>query len=215
MPTTACVPARWRRCWPQRAVLRRAVLVYGDYNTIDSEGRQIGRRDLLRGRRKPSGDVLARLAAGNFIVNGGIALTRAEAFRAIGGFDDRSQILRGLALLVPPRRDRRVRVRTNAPARLSLAHGQHHERGTADAAGFPPGGRAGFRRPGHPRKLPAHLAPTLRRAAEVHLVTYAAAQAVRFRGYRKAARYVLMAARRSPLAMPRVALRVGLAFLGI
>jgi glycosyltransferase involved in cell wall biosynthesis len=29
----------------------RAVLVYGDYNTIDSEGRQIGRRDLLKGRR--------------------------------------------------------------------------------------------------------------------------------------------------------------------
>jgi len=29
----------------------------------------------------------ARLAAGNFIVNGGIALARAEAFRAIGGFD--------------------------------------------------------------------------------------------------------------------------------
>ncbi|WP_049810334.1 glycosyltransferase, partial [Bradyrhizobium japonicum] len=65
----------------------RAVLVYGDYNTIDSEGRQIGRRGLLKGRRKPSGDVLARLAAGNFIVNGGIALARAEAFRAIGGFD--------------------------------------------------------------------------------------------------------------------------------
>lgn len=65
----------------------RAVLVYGDYNTIDSEGRQVGRRDLLKGRRKPSGDVLTRLAAGNFIVNGGIALARAEAFRAIGGFD--------------------------------------------------------------------------------------------------------------------------------
>lgn len=26
----------------------RAILVYGDYNTIDGEGRQIGRRDLLR-----------------------------------------------------------------------------------------------------------------------------------------------------------------------
>ena len=65
----------------------RAVLVYGDYNTIDSEGRQIGRRGLLKGRQKPSGDVLTRLAAGNFIVNGGIALARAEAFRAIGGFD--------------------------------------------------------------------------------------------------------------------------------
>ena len=66
----------------------RAVLVYGDYNTIDSEGRQVGRRDLLKGRRKPSGDVLTRLAASNFIVNGGIALARAEAFRAIGGFDN-------------------------------------------------------------------------------------------------------------------------------
>src|SRR4051812_26737137 len=80
----------------------RAVLVYGDYNTIDSEGRQIGRRDLLKGRRKPSGDVLARLAAGNFIVNGGIALARAEAFRAIGGVGGSLRYFVGRHRLGPP-----------------------------------------------------------------------------------------------------------------
>ena len=44
----------------------RAVLVYGDYNTIDSAGRTIGRRGLLKGRLKPSGRVLERLAERQF-----------------------------------------------------------------------------------------------------------------------------------------------------
>ena len=64
-----------------------AVVVYGDYDLIDGAGRPIGRRSLLKGRRKPSGQVLERLAAGNFIVNGGIMIVRADAFAATGGFD--------------------------------------------------------------------------------------------------------------------------------
>ena len=64
-------------------------------------------------------------------------------------------------------------------------------------------------------KLPAHLLPLLRKAAEVHLITYAATQAVRFREYRKMLGYVLMALRRSPLAMPRVMLRISTAFFGV
>ena len=111
----------------------RAVLVYGDYNTIDSEGRQIGRRGLLKGRRKPSGDVLARLAAGNFIVNGGIALARARGLPRHRRLRRVAQILRGLALLVPPRRDRRVRVRAKLLLDYRLHTRQHHERGGADA----------------------------------------------------------------------------------
>ena len=62
-----------------------AIAVYGDYDRIDAEGRPIGRRRLLRRRRKPSGDIRRALLGGNFIVTGAI-LIRAEAFRAIGGF---------------------------------------------------------------------------------------------------------------------------------
>ena len=57
-----------------------------------------------------------------------------------------AQILRGLALLVPPCRDRRIRICAKPSARLSPAHGQHHERGGADATGFLSGDRPGVRR---------------------------------------------------------------------
>ncbi len=61
------------------------VAIYGDYERIDGKGRRIGRRGLLRRRReKPTGDILKRLMAGNFIVNGGVMLVDRRAFE---GFD--------------------------------------------------------------------------------------------------------------------------------
>ncbi|RUT34595.1 glycosyltransferase [Arsenicitalea aurantiaca] len=63
-----------------------AVAVYGDYTRIDPDGRPLGRRGLLRARTKPSGDILPRLMAGNFFVNGGIMLIRTETMKALGGF---------------------------------------------------------------------------------------------------------------------------------
>jgi len=142
----------------------QAVVVYGDYDRIDGDGRPIGRRSLLRGRSKPSGRVLARLAAGNFIVNGGVMIIRSAAFAAAGGFDEA----------------------------LKYCEDWHCWCRLAALGEF--------------RFLPDRL---------LDYRVHAAAQAVRFRGYRKAARYALMAAQRSPLAMPRVTLRMGLAFLGI
>lgn len=64
------------------------IAVYGNYERINALGDIVGRRSWLGRRRKPDGDILRPLLAGNFIVNGGVALIRVGAMRAIGGFDE-------------------------------------------------------------------------------------------------------------------------------
>lgn len=193
----------------------RAVLVYGDYNTIDSEGRQIGRRDLLKGRRKPSGDVLTRLAAGNFIVNGGIALARAEAFRAIGGFDTSLRYCEDWHCWC-----RLAAIGEFEFAPKLLLDYRLHTANTMNAAirtpqDFFPAIARVFDDGLILARLPAGTAAGLRQAAEIHLVTYSAMQAVRFGRYREAFTYLGMVGRRSFKSLPRSALRVALACFGI
>ncbi|WP_027548214.1 glycosyltransferase [Bradyrhizobium sp. WSM2254] len=193
----------------------RAVLVYGDYNTIDSEGRQIGRRDLLKGRRKPSGDVLTRLAAGNFIVNGGIALARAEAFRAIGGFDTSLRYCEDWHCWC-----RLAAIGEFEFAPKLLLDYRLHTANTMNAAirtpqDFFPAIARVFDDGLILARLPAGTAAGLRQAAEIHLVTYSAMQAVRFGRYREASTYLGMVGRRSLKSLPRSALRVALACFGI
>lgn len=193
----------------------RAVLVYGDYNTIDSEGRQIGRRDLLKGRRKPSGDVLTRLAAGNFIVNGGIALARAEAFRAIGGFDTSLRYCEDWHCWC-----RLAAIGEFEFASKLLLDYRLHTANTMNAAirtpqDFFPAIARVFDDGLILARLPAGTAAGLRQAAEIHLVTYSAMQAVRFGRYREAFTYLGMVGRRSFKSLPRAALRVALACFGI
>ncbi|MDA9509787.1 UDP-hexose transferase [Bradyrhizobium sp. CCBAU 11386] len=193
----------------------RAVLVYGDYNTIDSEGRQIGRRDLLTGRRKPSGDVLTRLAAGNFIVNGGIALARAEAFRAIGGFDTSLRYCEDWHCWC-----RLAAIGEFEFAPKLLLDYRLHTANTMNAAirtpqDFFPAIARVFDDGLILARLPEGTAARLRQAAEIHLVTYSAMQAVRFGRYREAFTYLGMVGRRSLKSLPRSALRVALACFGI
>ncbi|QQO24204.1 glycosyltransferase [Bradyrhizobium diazoefficiens] len=193
----------------------RAVLVYGDYNTIDSEGHQIGRRGLLKRRRKPSGDVLTRLAAGNFIVNGGIALARAETFRAIGGFDTSLKYCEDWHCWC-----RLAAIGEFEFAPKLLLDYRLHTANTMNAAVRTP--RDFF--PAVARifddglilaRLPEGTAAGLRLAAELHLVTYSAMQAVRFGRYREAFGYLAMVGRRSLKALPRAAARTVLARIGI
>ena len=193
----------------------RAVLVYGDYNTIDSEGRQIGRRDLLKGRRKPSGDVLTRLAAGNFIVNGGLALARAEAFRAIGGLDTSLRYCEDWHCWC-----RLAAIGEFAFAPKLLLDYRLHTANTMNAAvrtpqDFFPAIARVFDDGLILARLPEGTAAGLRQAAEIHLVTYSAMQAVRFGRYRDALAYLGMVGRRSLKSLPRAAVRVALARLGI
>lgn len=192
-----------------------AVLVYGDYNTIDSTGRTIGRRDLLKGRRKPSVNVLERLASGNFIVNGGIMLIRADAFRRAGGFDVSLRYCE----------DWHCWCRLAATGEFAyvpklLLDYRLHTANTMNAAvrtpqDFFPAVARVFDDQLILGKLPAGAAPRLRQAAEIHLVTYAATQAVRFGRYREALAYLGMVGRRSLKAVPRSAAKIALSCFGI
>ncbi|WP_228748025.1 glycosyltransferase [Bradyrhizobium sp. BR 10289] len=192
-----------------------AVVVYGDYNTIDSEGRQIGRRELLKGRRKPSGDVLARLTSGNFIVNGGIAIARAEAFRAVGGFDVGLRYCEDWHCWC-----RLAAIGEFAFTPRLLLDYRVHTANTMNAAArtpqdFLPAVARIFDDGLILARLPTGSAAGLRRAAEIHLVTYSAMQAARFRRYREAFSYLGMIGRRSLKSVPRSALRVVLTCFGL
>lgn len=193
----------------------RAVLVYGDYNTIDSAGRSIGRRDLLKRRLKPSGNVLARLAGGNFIVNGGIMLIRFAAFRASGGFDVSLRYCEDWHCWC-----RLAALGEFAYVPKLLLDYRLHTANTMNAAvrtpqDFFPAVARVFSDELILAKLPADAAPRLRQAAEIHLVTYAAMQAIRFGRYRQALFYLGMVGRRSLKAMPRSAIKIVLSYFGI
>lgn len=191
-----------------------AVAIYGDYDRIDGEGHPIGRRSVLSRRRKPSGQVLERLVAGNFIVNGGIMIVRAQAFASVGGFDEslrycedwhcwcRLAALGEFGFVPAFLMDYRV-------------HGNNTMGALRTPQDFLPAVVRVFDDPLIATRLPARLAPMLRRAAEIHLITYAAAQAVRFGRYAAALSYMSMVGRKSPSAVPRAMTRVGLACLGI
>jgi glycosyltransferase involved in cell wall biosynthesis len=193
----------------------QAVVIYGDYDLIDDEGRLIGRRGMLIGRRKPSGQVLARLAAGNFIVNGGITIVRADAFKAAGGFDETLKYCE----------DWHCWCRLAAVGEFQFIHAllldyRLHATNTTNAAvrspkDFLPAVERVFGDRLILGKLPDAAAPRLRRAAEIHLLTYSATQAIRFRRYRDAFTCLRMVAQRSLLSIPRSAMSLGLAFVGI
>lgn len=190
-----------------------AVAIYGDYDRIDGDGLLIGKRSLLRYRQKPSGSVLERLVAGNFIVNGGIMIVGSAAFAAVGGFDEALRYCEDwhcwcrLAALgefhfVPGcLMDYRV-------------HGSNTMSAARTAQDFMPAIEHIFRDPLISPRLPTSHLPALRRKAEVHLMTYAAAQAVRFGKYAAALSYVSKVGRASPSAMPRAITTVGLAYFG-
>lgn len=192
-----------------------AVLIYGDYNTIDSAGLAIGRRGLLKGRRKPSGDVLERLASGNFIVNGGIMLVRGDAFRSTGGFDVSLRYCEDWHCWC-----RLAALGEFAYVPKLLLDYRLHTANTMNAAvrtpqDFFPAVARVFEDELILGKLPPGAAPRLQRAAEIHLVTYAATQAVRFGRYCEALGYLGMVGRRSLKVVPRSAVKIALSYFGI
>jgi glycosyltransferase involved in cell wall biosynthesis len=192
----------------------KAVALYGDYDRIDGRGRQVGRRRLLRRPRKPSGQILKRLVAGNFIVNGGLMIVRASAFKAVGGFDETLKYCEDWHCWC-----RLAAVGPFGFVPQCLLDYRVHEANTMSAAArspqdFLPAADRVFQDRTIIDRLPPRLLPRLRQSAEAHLITYLATQAVRFHAYAAAFAYGLMAMRRSPRATPRVILRLASALVG-
>lgn len=164
-----------------------AVAVYGDYERIDETGTKIGRRDLIRKREKPSGAVLENLLGSNFIVNGGIMLVRASAFRAMGGFDETLSYAedwhgwcrlaaRGPFLYLPGTHVLDYRVHTNSVMMNKLL--------TYDDC--LPALKRVFADPEIIVAVDAPRLEQLRHKAETHMNAYTVGQAVRSRRYGKA-----------------------------
>jgi glycosyltransferase involved in cell wall biosynthesis len=196
-------------------VAPEAIVFYGDYDRIDSSGRQVGRRQLLRRSAKPSGQVLERMLARNFIVNGGLMIVRASDFKTVGGFDESLRFCEDWHCW--------CRLAAIGPFHFIpqfLLDYRVHDSNTMSAAvrrpaDFLPAADSVFQDPTIIGRLPPRRLLHLQRAAEAHLITYLATQAIRFRAYRAAFGYALMALWRFPRATPSVILRVASALVGI
>lgn len=193
-----------------------SVAAYGDYERINEAGQIIGRRHLLRQRAKPSGNIVRNLLAGNFIVNGGVMLIRADAFRALGGFDESLRycedwhawcrlaamgeihFLQGLQVM-----DYRIHAASTMMAKqLTMAD-------------YLPALDAIFTDPRIAVAVPASERKALRRKAHAHLNAYLIGQAVRARRYGTALRGLGQTLTRRPRELPRALLVSGAALAGI
>ena len=184
------------------------VAVYGDYDRIDAGGRRIGRRGLLRQRRKPSGEILRDLLAGNFIVNGGVILIRHAQFLRTGGFDETLRYcedwhlfcrLAAQGSIVWRARTKVLEYRVHhSSAMMSGGVNFNHYRAAV--------GRI-FTDPIITSKVSDADLARLRRKAEQHLRTYLACQAVRARAYGRAVKETTEAIALLPSRTPRTLAR--------
>jgi glycosyltransferase involved in cell wall biosynthesis len=197
-------------------VERDCVAVYGDYDRIDEQGKLIGRRRLLSNRHKPSGDILRRLVAGNFIVNGGVMLIRAEVFRRLGGFDETLRYCEDWHAFCKLAASGPIIWRPNANV---LDYRVHREsammRGSIEFGQY----QAALERVFSDRVVTARFdaveCAQLRREAEAHLRTYLACQTLRSRAYLRAVRQVVRAIGSLPSRTPRIMVRIIGAMAGL
>jgi glycosyltransferase involved in cell wall biosynthesis len=192
------------------------VAVYGDYDRIDADGHHIGRRGLLRRRRKPSGDILRDLLAGNFIVNGGVMLIRHAQLLRAGGFDETLRYCedwhlfcrlaaQGPIVWRPRTEVLEYRVHSSS-AMMSGGVNFNHYRAAVERV---------FTAPVITGKVsPADLI-RLRRKALSHLRTYLACQAVRARAYGRAIKETTEAIALLPSRTPRTLVRALGALAGL
>ncbi|HEY0909594.1 MAG TPA: glycosyltransferase, partial [Bradyrhizobium sp.] len=180
------------------------VAVYGDYDRIDAGGRRIGRRSLLLRRRKPSGDILRDLLAGNFIVNGGVMLIKHASFLQTGGFDEKLRYcedwhlfcrLAGLGPIVWRPRTTILEYRVHdSSAMMSGGVNFNHYRAAVERVFTDP-------------MIVSNISPAeivrLRRKAEAHLRTYLACQAIRAGTYRRAIKEITEAIGLLPSQAPK------------
>jgi glycosyltransferase involved in cell wall biosynthesis len=184
------------------------VAVYGDYERIDERGAVIGWRSWLRGRAKPSGDILRALLSGNFIVNGGVMLMKVAAMRAIGGFDESLRYNEDwhafcrLASLGPIRY-------LDATVLDYRVHGASAMmRGLVSFQNFSDALDRVFADPRIKSRLLPAEAGRLHAEAEAHLRMYRACQAVRSHVYLSALPEAAQALRSAPRRAPKTMMRI-------
>jgi Glycosyl transferase family 2 len=184
------------------------VAVYGDYERIDERGAMIGRRSWLRGRQKPSGDILRALLAGNFIVNGGVMLMRVEAVNAIGGFDESLrysedwQAFCRLAALGP------IRFADATVLDYRVHGGSAMMRGLVSFRNFSDALDRVFADPRIKSRLQPAEAARLYAEAEAHMRMYRACQAVRSHVFLSALPEAAHALRSAPRRAPKTMIRI-------
>lgn len=163
------------------------VAVYGDYERINEHGDKIGRRNLIRKRIKPSGDILENLIGGNFIVNGGIMLVRTQVFRAVGGFDENlryGEDWHGWCLLAAKGAFRYVEGAHVLDYRVHTSSVMMNK--PLDFADCIPVIDAIFNEPSIVERVSSDKVKTLRQKAEGHMNAYTIGQDIRAHRYGKA-----------------------------
>jgi Glycosyl transferase family 2 len=197
-------------------VSAECVAVYGDYDRIDATGRRIGRRSLLRRRRKPSGEILRDLLAGNFIVNGGVMLIRHAQLLRAGGFDETLRYCEDWHLfcrlaaqgpIVWRSRTKVLEYRVH-PSSAMMSGGVNFEHYRAAVERV-------FTDPMITGKVGHADLVRLRRKAEQHLRTYLACQAVRARAFGRAMKETTEAIALLPSRTPRTLARALGALAGL
>jgi len=170
-------------------VQANCVAVYGDYERIDGSGHRIGQRSALLRRRKPSGEILRNLLAGNFIVNGGVMLIRHAQFRRVGGFDETLRYCEDWHLFCRVAGQGPI---VWCPRTTTLEYRVHNQSammsGRLTFSDYRAAVERIFADPLIIGKLSSADVVRLRRLAEAHLKTYLACQAIRARAYGRALR---------------------------
>jgi glycosyltransferase involved in cell wall biosynthesis len=188
---------------PLAGVQPDCVAVYGDYDRIDAGGRRIGRRSMWL-RRKPSGEILRDLLAGNFIVNGGVMLIRHAPFLRTGGFDEMLRYcedwhlfcrLAGLGPIVWRPRTTILEYRVHdSSAMMSGGVNFNHYRAAVERV---------FTDPLIVSNVSHAEIVRLRRKAEAHLRTYLGCQAIRAGTYGRAIKEITEAIGLLPSQAPK------------
>jgi len=184
------------------------VAVYGDYERIDEQGRSSGRRGWLRGRAKPSGEILTALLSGNFIVNGGVMLMRRDAFQRAGGFDETLRYCEDwhgfcrLATLGPILYIDEIVLEYRVHGSSAMM------RGSIGFAQYQSALDRVFSDPIIAHRIPPDEAARLKSNAEAHLRAYLACQAVRSHAYWRALPQTAGALRSAPRRAPKTMIHI-------
>lgn len=192
-----------------------AGVVYGDYDRIRSDGSRLGRRRHFMGwRRKPSGDVLERIVANNFMVIG-IQIVKRSIYERLGGFDETLKVSDDWQFWC---KAAAITQFLFVPALYVMSYRVHdtsimHTKPLPFEA-FVPGLDSVFSDERVRARLGPRL-PALRQRAEASKMGYISTIAVRLGAYGTAVRMLVRAIGRAPATAPKRLFHFAGAFVGL